>query len=246
MTTSGFGAASYTPMLDAMTGEAADEVARGVARLRRAVVARVERPAQLPLYIYVTVRQLYRTYLTLAWEVSHLGELDLDHPSVLDRLSRNQLVQRVHRTSGDFALIARVCAALHPYAGSDARVADVEAVLRSWGDREAHLFRVLVPLANYAEKLKTEVTELLGVMGPGPLGPARGRIQEAQRALQPVAAHLSRATKLLHEFAEELKPLSAAGPFDMVPTTHHEKPAHQELDRRAAANPKRCAKEVTT
>ena len=235
----GVAATSFASMLEAMSREAGAQVTEGIRRLRRVLNGRVERPTQLPLYVYVAVRQLYRTYLTLTWEVSHLGSLDVTTTAALDRLSRNHLVQRIHRTGGDFALITRVCKALRPHVELDARIAEAEEVLLSWTDREAHLFCMLVPLANYTDEVRKEVGQLLNARARVPTGAADSRVKEAQRAMAPVLRHLGRTTQLLHEFGEELKPLTNETPGAPVASTLHKEDAVlNDLKKKALNRPR--------
>ena len=121
-------------------------------------------------------------------------------------------MQRVHRSGGDFALIGRICQALLPHE-EDPRVSEVKEVLLSWTNREAHLFSVLVPLANYADELRREVTQLRCGSADGSgdaTTPASlaARLKEAERDMAPARRHLGQATLLLHQLAEELKPLT--------------------------------------
>jgi hypothetical protein len=223
MATGGLVATSFASMLEAMSREAGLEVEGNVRRLRRVVGGGASRgarhgalPQQLPLYLYVAVRQLYRTYLTVTWEVSQLAELDGTAPGALERLSRTHLVHRIHRGGGDFALIGRVCLALAPHAESSAEVADAERVLRSWTDREAHLFRMLVPLANYLEALSQELAQLTHPEA------IVARVKEAQRELAPARRQLATTSRLLHALAEELKPLAGSSPSVVSsPSTDH-------------------------
>lgn len=213
MATGGLVAASFASMLEAMSRAAGLEVEGDVRRLRRVVGVDVSGgarhgapPSQLPLYLYVAVRQLYRTYLTVTWEVSQLSELDGTAPGALERLSRTHLVHRIHRGGGDFALIGRVCQALAPHAESSAEIADAERVLHAWTNREAHLFRMLVPLANYLEALSQELAQLTH---PEAIAI---RVKEAQRELAPARRQLATTSQLLRALAEELKPLAGSSP----------------------------------
>lgn len=231
MGTGRFATTSLASMLEATSREAELRVAAGVRRLRRIIKGRIDRPAQLPLYLYVAIRQLYSTYLALTHEVTQLGTFDSSISTALARLARAQMVQRVHRSGGDFALIGRICQALHPHE-EDPRVSEVKEVLLSWTNREAHLFSVLVPLANYADELRREVTQLRsgGADGSGdPTTPASlaARLKEAGRDMAPARRHLGQATLLLHQLAEELKPLTTASPSPS-PQTSSLRPSSQE------------------
>ncbi len=246
MTTGEFATASFASMLEATSREAGSEVGDGVRRLRRIVKGHIERPAQLPLYIYVAVRQLYRTYLTLSWEVGHLGSLDASLSIALSRLGRAQLVQRVHRTGGDFALIGRICQALHPHIDEDPRVAEAEEVLLSWTDREAHLFCMLVPLANYADELRKELTQLSRAQVTVAAGLA-ARLKQAERAMTPVLRELAQTTQVLHQLAEELKPLTTTAPPAHSPSSSSKEAAVLlELQTTLLKGAREAPKETTT
>ena len=208
MSTGGWGKAPFASMLEAMAQQASIDVIEGVGRLRRVLLDRSAGRGQLPLYAYVAVRQLYRTYLALAWEVNNIAELEVVGPTALERLSRSHLVLRIHRTAGDFTLIERVCRALHPHAEVNPLVAEAQEVLGSWAQRDQHLFRVLVPLANFTEELRLELGRLLDSGGPDARRKLEACLGEAQKAMAPVLRQVSLTAQVLHRLAEELKPLT--------------------------------------
>jgi hypothetical protein len=207
MANGGWGKTPFASMLEAMSQQASMDVIEGVGRLRRVLLDRSAGRGQLPLYAYVAVRQLYRTYLALAWEVNNIADLEVVGPAALERLARSQLVLRIHRTAGDFALIERVCRALRPHAEVNPLIAEAEEVLESWAQRDHHLFRVLVPLANFTEELRLELGRLLDG-GPDAREELDACLGEAQKAMAPVLRQVSLTAQVLHRLAEELKPLS--------------------------------------
>lgn len=155
-------------------------------------------------------------------------------------------MQRVHRTGGDFALIGRICQALHPHIEEDPRVAEAEEVLLSWTDREAHLFCMLVPLANYADELRKEL--LLLSRSPVTLaaGLATG-LKRAERAMAPVLRELAQTTQVLHQLAEELKPLTTSTlPAHSPSSSSREAAVLQELQTTFLTSARQAPKETTT
>ena len=194
-------------MLDKTVNHAATVVSHGVARLRIAVASCSGRQPTVPRVVQAATRELYRTYVALMVEASRIGRFGPDELGSLTALQRSRLVTRVHQTVGNFPLIESLIEPLHARAVSDDAVDAVEEVLRSWADREVHLFGILVPLAAEADALCSEVRAIVTL--PSQMAKAiDSRCQLARRAVAPAYRQLARITRLLQEFAEELKQLT--------------------------------------
>jgi hypothetical protein len=178
-------------------------VDNGVRHLKD-IVRRHARQRWLLAAIREAVEELHRSYVTLAGEVTLLGGAGSSVPLGLERISRSQLVQRIHRTGGDFRLIARWCRELESTA--DPGLEEAQLVLRRWANRDVHLFRILVPLASFAEELREDVAHAMGASGPsGALLDAC--LRNAHRAMVPVFRELSMTAGALRQFSREFDSL---------------------------------------
>ena len=200
--------AEHLPLLEVTTRDAGHQVAQGIDRLRAAVVSSRRRHPRLAEYAHAATRELYRTYTALMIEASRIGRFGAEELGSLTTLQRSRLVTRVHHSIGNFVLIEKLCQTLQPHAAADDAVAEVEDVLRGFSDREVHLFGMLVPMATYADDLCTEVRSIVTL--PSLMVHAiESRCLVARRAINPVYRHLARTTRLLQEFADELKRFTA-------------------------------------
>lgn len=202
----------FVLLLEVMARDARNDVDQGVNHLK-ALIKRDAGHRWLLVYVREAVRQLHRSYVALAGEVTLLGGPAASGATGLERISRRELVHRVHRTGGDFSLIARQCDALGAIPGRGAAVDETHAVLRRWANRDVHLFRILVPLVNYAEELKADVANALSQPE------ARGALLDAclrntHRAMAPVFRELSLSARGLQDFGLEL---DAVVPPSLVP-----------------------------
>jgi hypothetical protein len=201
MTTCGAGGTPFASMLHVMVNDARSDVEAGTRQLAD-IVRRYSRQSFLTICIREAVRQLYRTYVTLAGEVTLLGGPGAGAAAGLERITRRHLVNRIHQTGGDFALIDRMCRSLASMADQGTGVAETERVLRRWANREVHLFRILVPLANFAEELSSDVTMALSRSGTsGALLDAC--LRNAHRSMAPAFRELSLTARSLQRFAQE-------------------------------------------
>jgi hypothetical protein len=217
------GGTSFALMLECSAREARADVEAGVAHFR-GILAAAANHRWLVSYVREAVRQLYKSYVTLAGEVTLLGGTGAGSDAGLERLGRSQLFHRVHQSGGDFALIGRLCGSLAARPERASVVREAEHALRRWANRDVHLFRLLVPLLYVAEELRADVWEIREAVAD----PARrldACLRNAHRSMRPVFRELSLAAHLLHRFAGEL---DAALPSTAVP------PARVRVSRAAS------------
>lgn len=194
------GGTPFALLLRLMVRDARGDVELGVKQLR-AIIRRHPTQRWLRVYVREAVRQLYRSYVALAGEVTFLGGPGAGSPTGLECISRRELIHRVHQTGGNFSLIDTLCRSLRAMGAGAAGAHEALAVLSRWGNREVHLFRMLVPLANYAEELRADVASAHQAEPSEALVDAC--LRNAHHAMAPVFRELSAAASTLQRFARE-------------------------------------------
>ena len=202
----GYGVTSFGPMLERMCHQAGAEVDRSLRALEQIIALTHRNRPKLSLYVLTSVEQLYRTYLALAWEVSRLSTGS--DATGLERLTRSQVVQRVHQKAGDFQLIGKLCETLRAYR-EDAPVTAIAQVLEGWTDREVHLFGMLVPLAHYAEEVRRDLTQL-AALAPAQAASVAARRRDVEKTLAAPFRQLGFTAHQLYQFSQKLSAFTAA------------------------------------
>jgi hypothetical protein len=192
----GASAVPLAPILVKTSTYAYGEVTLGIREFDTAVRNATGRRDRLNLYLRVALEHLYRTYLTLLWEVERVCCLDADQlQQVIPVLMRRSLVTRVHQGAGDFAVIHRAYHLLANHAKVD--------IPERLTNREVHLFALLVPLAAYTDELAKDLETLL--LSGASASAVEARLVHARREIEPVLRHLGLATRALKHFIDELK-----------------------------------------
>ncbi len=189
-------AVPFVPILLTMSIDAHRDVTEGIREFTHAFETTTRRKRWLSLCLRVAIQQVHRTYLTLIWEAQRVCTLKPSEVTVaIEALHRRNLIARVHKARGDFALVDRACNLLQTE-GS------VAADPQRWTNREVHLFALLVPLASYTEELARELEGLVAsAKGSHSL---ESRLEHARREMEPVLRHFILTAQALQRFMEVL------------------------------------------